>query len=260
MLAQIMKWLSVSFIAFMLVAHVPSGVGAEDEEPSDGEGGEENGAADRETVGVDGEDGGELVTDPYASTESTDTAVSVTVTSMSWEMKKEGDKMVDQRLSEGTTTGDVDHCAYAVVLYYDDGSVTYEDFVAGPVEEDYEGYGSFYFGGKDDKDDWSSWKLEYNVEYDYRESEEEDGEEDDVGIEELVFYVRAFGNASDENTFFQTSISKSVSADGDSLKTVDEKEEDDEDDDEGIPGFGAALLLVALGAIGAVMILVRRKR
>jgi hypothetical protein len=232
----------LAFIALMLVAHMPSGAGAEDDESSDGG------------------DGGVKSTDPYAGAASMDTTLSVSITSVSWEVKKEGDKMVDHLSGMGTSSGDVDHCAYAIVLHYDDDSVTHEEFKPGPIEEEYEDYGSTYFGGKDSPDDWSSWKLDIRLEYEYRESQGEGGDGDAVKITEVVVYIRAYGNASDEGSFHQASISKGVSVDGEELATADEKEEEDDDDDGVIPGFGSALLLISMGIVGVVMILARRRR
>lgn len=218
-----------------------TGDGEDGAEPGDGE------------AGGDGDDTGDVVgdevKDDYADATPTDTSVTVTVNSFEWDYEETADMMSTRISAEGKTTGDVDHCSYAIATYFDDGTVETSDFVAGPIEFDFMGV-EFFFGGKETNDDWSSWKLEMNSETNITDDVEENETDDGPEPVKIILYVRAYSDDT-EGMWNQDSETKS-------LKGGDEEEDDD--DDGAIPGFGGVLLLGAMGLLGVAMIMARRRR
>lgn len=182
----------------------------------------------------DDDDGSDI--DPATET-ATDTTIEVKITKADYSVKESGDKYEINILVQGTSSG-VDHCEFAQVSYYKNGShdeVYWE-------EEDDSSFGGISFHFKATSANWKTWeyKVEGTISKSLWDMDDTDGGEEP---EKAVIYIRAFsdpaGTKWNQDSKDITSAMYGGGGDGD--------KDDDDDDDGGLPGFEAIITLAALG-------------
>lgn len=206
--------------------------------------------------------GKETPTDPTIKVEITDTTYKYKVD------EKEEEVDYDIEISvKGKTSGEVDHAAYTVITYYEDGTFDEPSWDIGDYDNSMSAFGmeveSYFKGtGPGGDTDWSTWEFKMKskgtVEKEYWEDDMDDDDDNDTDekkVKKVVIYVRAFNDEERENWGQgEKDVTQQYA------KTNPDKYGyliDDEESGLFAPGF--EIILVLAGAILAVF-LVRRYR
>ncbi len=194
--------------------------------------------------------------DPAKAT-PTDTGIQVSIETVSYKYKEEGNNITYEFYIKGTTGG-ADHCQIAIVSYYKDGSIddvewispfNWEENAYVKQEMANMGYTAWYF--KATTANWNAWefkisgrfKISSNLGEDYQ-----DFNENSTNMKKVMVYVRAYSDPS-ETQWNQASHQ---------IPGIGKSAGENKDEGKGfLPGFEVITLLSALGV---AFVLLKRRR